>query len=139
MRMHVRWLTWNAVSTRANDLVTQWRELLAHHARVTDALERELQARHGLSVSEFEALQRLSEHDGSGCRLQRLLGEIHLSQSALSRLIARLESRGLVARDTCSDDRRGIVACLTEAGRERLREAEPTQHEVLRRMLSPSS
>ena len=126
------------MATGQDQLVGQWRDLLARHARVNDALERELQARHGLSVTEFEALQRLAENDEDGCRLQQLVDDIHMSQSALSRLVSRLESRGLVTRKSCTDDRRGIFACLTDAGRERLGEAQPTQHDVLRRVLSES-
>jgi DNA-binding MarR family transcriptional regulator len=124
------------MATGQDQLVDEWRDLLARHARVNDALERELQARHGLSVTEFEALQRLAENEKDGCRLQQLVDDIHMSQSALSRLVSRLETRGLVTRKSCTDDRRGIFACLTDAGRERLGEAQPTQHDVLRRVLS---
>jgi DNA-binding MarR family transcriptional regulator len=124
------------VVTNARHLVDEWRELLARHARVNAALERELQARHGLSVTEFEALQRLAEKDEDGCRLQQLVDDVHMSQSALSRLITRLEQRGLVDRRSCETDRRGMFACLTQAGRDLLAEAEPTQAEVLARVLA---
>ena len=58
-----------------------------------------------------------------------------MSQSALSRLVSRLTDEGLVERRTCSFDRRGIYACITDAGRQRLAEALPTQAEVLGRTL----
>jgi len=116
-------------------LVEEWRELLARHARVNDALERELQRKHGLTVTEFEALQRLAEN-GEGCRLLQLVEDVHMSQSALSRLVSRLEEEGLVTRRSCSEDRRGMYACISEAGLQRLREAEPTQHDVLSRTLA---
>ena len=58
-----------------------------------------------------------------------------MSQSALSRLVARLEQEGLVRRSSCPDDRRGINAALTDAGRMRVREAEATQRAVLARTL----
>ncbi|MDO9355509.1 MAG: MarR family transcriptional regulator [Solirubrobacteraceae bacterium] len=116
-------------------LASEWRDLLARHARVNAALERELQRDHRLSVTEFEALSRLAEKDGDGCRLQQLVDDIHMSQSALSRLIGRLHDEGLVHRRTCSDDRRGIFACITDEGRERLAQAEVTQADVLARTL----
>lgn len=119
------------MSTTASALIGEWRELLARHARVNEALERELQRRHRLSVTEFEALQRMAENGGDGCRLQQLVDDVHMSQSALSRLIGRLADEGLVERRACSEDRRGIYACLTDAGRKRLAEAEPTQREIL--------
>jgi DNA-binding MarR family transcriptional regulator len=116
--------------------MSEWRELTARHARVTAALERELQRKHQLSVTELEALQRLDENDDHGCRLQQLVDEVHVSQSALSRLIGRLTDEGLVERKSCENDRRGIYASLTDAGRQRLAEALPTQAEVLQRTLT---
>jgi len=112
-------------------LVESWRELAAAHAAVIDALERELQDRHGLTASEFEVLQRLAESPERHCRMQELADAVHLSQSALSRLIGRLETDGLVTRALCSYDRRGIYACLTDAGAGLVEQAEPTHHEVL--------
>jgi DNA-binding MarR family transcriptional regulator len=117
-------------------LVDEWRELMSRHARINDALEKELQRKHRLSVTEFEALQRLADHSEDGCRLQQLVDDVHMSQSALSRLISRLEGEGLVDRRTCSDDRRGIFACLTTEGRDRLAQAEPTQRAVLAQHLA---
>jgi DNA-binding MarR family transcriptional regulator len=116
-------------------LIDEWRDLLARHARVNAALERDLQRHHRLSVTELEALQRLQENHVDGCRLQQLVEDVHMSQSALSRLVSRLEEEGLVERRSCSDDRRGIFACITDAGRARVREAEATQREVLARTL----
>jgi DNA-binding MarR family transcriptional regulator len=63
--------------------------------------------------------------------MQELAEAVHLSQSALSRVVARLEADGLVTRAMCSTDRRGIFACLTEAGRERYAAARPAHRAVL--------
>jgi DNA-binding MarR family transcriptional regulator len=112
-------------------LVAEWRQLLARHAVTWCALERALQERHGLSASEFEVLERMAEGPGGQFRVQELAGAAHLSQSALSRLIARLERDGLVSRSMCELDRRGIYVCLTDAGRERHAAARPTQRAVL--------
>jgi DNA-binding MarR family transcriptional regulator len=120
------------------ELQAAWRELMARHARVTEALERELQERHGLSVSEYEVLQRLVDSDHGKRRMQELAEEIHLSQSALSRLVGRLERTGLVSREMCEHDRRGVWAGVTEAGRATADEAEPTQREVLAATLGGS-
>jgi len=111
--------------------VSAWRALAASHASVSAALERELGERHGLGVSEFEVLERLAENGEHKFRVQELAEAVHLSQSALSRLIGRLEQHGLVQRSLCDLDRRGIYVCLTEAGRRRHAEALPTQRAVL--------
>jgi DNA-binding MarR family transcriptional regulator len=116
-------------------LIDTWRELQARHARVTAALERALQKRHQLGVSEFEVLELLATTPGDHCRMHDLSGAVHLSQSALSRLVGRLEQDGLVERTMCSDDRRGIWAALTDSGRERYEQARPTQRAVLAEQL----
>ena len=112
-------------------LVGEWRRLLDRHATTWCALERALQERHGLGASEFEVLERLVEGGKDQYRVQEVARSVYLSQSALSRLIARLERDGLVCRAMCDDDRRGIWVHLTDAGRRRYAEARPTQREVL--------
>jgi DNA-binding MarR family transcriptional regulator len=111
-------------------LIEIWRELLDRHARTTSALERSLHE-HGLGVSEYEVLERLASGDKEERRMQELAEAVHLSQSALSRVVARLEADGLVTRAMCAEDRRGIFACLTEAGRERYAAARPAHRAVL--------
>jgi DNA-binding MarR family transcriptional regulator len=113
------------------ELVDVWRDLLDRHARVSCALERRLHDEHGLGVSEFEVLERLATKTDDSCRMQELSSAVHLSQSALSRLVGRLEADGLVVRVMCAVDRRGIFATLTDAGRERYDAARPVHREVL--------
>jgi DNA-binding MarR family transcriptional regulator len=125
-----------AATARDDALVESWRDLLERHARVTGALECVLQDEHGLGVSEFEVLERLAAGDKDERRMQELAESVHLSQSALSRLIGRLEAEGLVTRAICSEDRRGIFACLTDAGRARYEDALPTQRRVLAEKLA---
>ena len=110
--------------------VDQWHTLLERHARVTNALERAL-AEHGLGVSEFEVLDELARRPERECRMQALSDVVHLSQSALSRVVGRLEDQGLVTRFMCQQDRRGIFAHLTDEGRTRHEAALPTQRAVL--------
>lgn len=111
--------------------VTAWRALAASYATAWGALEHELGKRHGLGVSEFEVLDRLAERPERNFRAQELAGAVHLSQSALSRLIDRLEKHGLVERCLCGEDRRGIYVTLTRAGQQRHAEAAPTHRTVL--------
>jgi DNA-binding MarR family transcriptional regulator len=119
-------------------LVAEWRDLLARHAATACALDRELGEQHDLGMSEFEVLERLAEGHvaGEGRRMQELAPTVHLSQSALSRLIGRLEKAGLVERSMCTSDRRSIYVAITETGCRRYEEARPLHREVLARMLS---
>lgn len=120
-------------------VVSAWRSLAARHAAVCTVLERELGERHGLGVSEFEVLERLAENDRHKFRVQELAEAVHLSQSTLSRLIGRLEQHGLVSRAMCDMDRRGIDVCLTEAGRQRHAQAQPTHRAVLAATMLPAA
>ncbi|MFE0250697.1 MarR family winged helix-turn-helix transcriptional regulator [Streptomyces sp. NPDC059010] len=114
-------------------LVDQWRDILALHARTQCELDRAL-TQHGLCASDFEVLDVLA--DGCSYRVQEISERVHLSQSALSRLIARLEKDGLVERGLCAEDRRGVRVCLTGKGRTLHGEVLPVQRAVLTRMLA---
>lgn len=117
-------------------IVTSWRELTARHAAACAALDHALGERHGLCVSDYEVLERLAEHDEHKARSQDLAEAVHLSQSALSRLVDRLAKHGLVERCVCEFDRRGVYVALTAAGARRHAEALPTHREVLADVLA---
>jgi DNA-binding MarR family transcriptional regulator len=111
------------------DLVAAWRDILARHARMSCELDRVLGA-YGLGVSEFELLDHLV--DGGGQQLMTELEDaVHLSQSALSRSVSRLERDGLVTREVCAHDRRCASVRLTTDGWQRHTAALPAQRAVL--------
>ncbi|MFF5184406.1 MarR family winged helix-turn-helix transcriptional regulator [Streptomyces sp. NPDC000345] len=120
-------------------LAERWRGILALHARTQCELDRALH-RHGLCGSDFEVLDVLAgpaSADGScSYRVQEIAERVHLSQSALSRLIARLEKDGLVERGMCAEDRRGVRVALTGKGRALHGDVLPLQRAVLTRMLA---
>lgn len=117
---------------RAEDaLAAEWHEVLNRFHRTTCALDRALSADHGITVSDFEVLQQLHAAD-CAVRMHDLAENVHLTQSALSRLITRLEKAGLVSRGTCEDDRRAAWTQLTEAGERCYVAARPTHRAILR-------
>ena len=122
------------------ELVRAWRGLLERYHATSSALERALNDQHRLGVSEFEVLDWLVESPAgkTDCRVQDLAGSLHLSQSALSRLIDRLVKHGLVERCSCGEDRRGIYVLLTPAGLRMHAEAASVHREVLARILPPA-
>ena len=122
--------------TKETALVAEWREILDRHARVNCALTQALEHQHGLGMSEFEVLERLADEGDCSVRVAEIGDHLHLSQSALSRVIDRLEKHGLVKRGVCDNDRRAIFAELTDEGRERYEAARPTHREVLERELA---
>ncbi|WP_433328587.1 MarR family winged helix-turn-helix transcriptional regulator [Spirillospora sp. CA-294931] len=116
-----------------------WCALQALHDRIETHIERALQAEHDLSVREYSALNVLiGQHPGDGghLRMNQLAESLVLSQSATTRLVTRLEERGLLERYLCPDDRRGIYTDVTETGRELLARARPTNDKALDEALS---
>ncbi|MHC5908341.1 MarR family winged helix-turn-helix transcriptional regulator [Streptomyces sp. S6] len=119
-------------------LEDRWRDILTTHARTLCEIDRALHP-HGLGASDFEVLDLLATEtprQGDQCRVQNLVGRVHLSQSALSRLIGRLEKDGLVERSVCATDRRGVFVSLTERGRALHTEVLPLQRAALARGLT---
>ncbi len=119
-----------------DELVGEWRQLLRRYHVTWCALDRALREEHELGASEFEVLDALAESedrpcDGPALRMQELGAGVQLSQSALSRVVGRLEKDGLVSRVMCANDRRGIFVELTEAGRDRHHVAAATHRTVL--------
>ncbi|BFV58908.1 MarR family transcriptional regulator [Kitasatospora sp. CMC57] len=128
--------------TVGRGLAQGWCALAALHGRIEARLERELQAAHGLSVREYTLLDVLSrQHSGEGGHLR--MGEVAeavvLSQSATTRLVSRLEDRGLLARYLCPTDRRGIYTNVSPAGLELLERARPTNGAALDAALAEAS
>src|SRR5512141_2763954 len=122
----------DAVEVRAQG----WRTLAALHGLIEAELERSLQAVAQLSVVEYTVLDALSRQDGWHMRMQQLARATALSASATTRLVTRLEDRGLLTRILCADDRRGIYTELTAAGQALLEQATPIQAATLERVLS---
>ncbi|MEV6671112.1 MarR family transcriptional regulator [Streptomyces sp. NPDC051162] len=123
-------------------LAQGWCALSALHGRIEAHIERALQAGHDLSVREFSVLDVLSrQHSGEGghLRMNQVADSVVLSQSATTRLVNRLEDRGLLTRYLCLTDRRGIYTDVTEAGLALLAEARPTNDTALREALDEAS
>ena len=93
-----------------------WQTLRLAHDRVAQRLGAELSRECGLAINEFDVLLYLRWHAQEEVRISALLDAVSLSQPALSRLVARLEARGLLARTEAEDDGRAVVVRLTAAG-----------------------
>jgi DNA-binding MarR family transcriptional regulator len=93
-----------------------WIGLLETHKQLTRALDAQLTAQHGLSLSALELLARLAAADDRQLRLSALAAASGLSLSRVSRIIDTLENRGLVARHACATDARAVHARLDDSG-----------------------
>jgi DNA-binding MarR family transcriptional regulator len=115
-----------------DQLAAKWHAIMSSVQRVGCRLDRELGAAHGISSSEFEALQQLNAAGNGKMRMSELAEHAHLTQSALSRLVGRLEKDGLVTRSVCEDDRRSVWTQITGNGRDLYKQAKLTQRAILR-------
>lgn len=112
--------------------VRAWNDLLRIKSALLDGFERRLQTEHGLSLVEYSVLLNLAEAEGGRMRMVDLAREIWLSKSGTTRLVDRLEEKGLVERLPCDLDRRSIWACLTASGLHRLEAIRPDFETVVR-------
>jgi DNA-binding MarR family transcriptional regulator len=114
-----------------------WRGLLSAHSDLIAKLDAELESEHGLPLTTYEVLLQLADAPDSSLRMGELADRLYLSRSGLTRLIDRLVKAGLVERETCESDRRGLYAHLTDEGRRRFDAARPTHlHGVREHFLS---
>jgi DNA-binding MarR family transcriptional regulator len=115
-----------ATKTASTAELTGWVTFLRAHAEITRELSAELQREHGLTLHDYEVLLHLARADGAMMRRVDLSKRVLLSASGITRLLEGLERGGLVEKATCQSDGRVSYAKLTEAGRDRLREAAAT-------------
>ena len=120
------------------DEMRAWRAYIETSTDLARALDDDLQVGFGMTTGDYEVLVYLSEAEDARLRMCDLASRLHLSPSGLTRRLDGLVRDGLVARIPSDADRRVLLAELTPAGRERLREAAPTHVEsVRRRLLDP--
>lgn len=99
------------------------------------AIDQDMARARQLPLSEYMTLMYLSEAPDRLMRMNELASVCDLSLSGMTRVVARLEQRGLVERVRCEADGRGANAVLTDAGLERLQEAWPAHLTSVRRHL----
>jgi DNA-binding MarR family transcriptional regulator len=83
----------------------------------------QLEAEHGLTINDYEALLHLSRAEEGRMRRVDLAERLILTASGVTRLLDGLERAGLVERASCASDRRVTYAVLAAAGRDRLETA----------------
>ena len=94
-----------------------WQTFRLAHQRVVRRLGTRLTDECGLAINEFDVLLHLRSHPNDEVRISALLEVVALSQPALSRLVTRLETRGLLVRAGAEGDGRAIQVRLTDTGR----------------------
>src|SRR3954447_22038111 len=122
-----KWLT--------DDEQRAWRSLLQMTSRLDARLNRDLQQTSGLSLADYDVLVLLTEAPDGRLRVFELAEDLQWEQSRLSHHLARMQRRGLVAREECTTDRRGAFIVLTDAGRDAIEKAAPGHVDTVRQLV----
>jgi DNA-binding MarR family transcriptional regulator len=122
-----RWLT--------EDEQRAWRGLLRMTAQLNARMNRQLQDDYGISLADYDVLVLLSEIPQGRLRVFEMAHALAWEQSRVSHQLARMQRRGLVAREECPTDARGALAVLTEAGRAAIERAAPAHVEMVRQLV----
>jgi DNA-binding MarR family transcriptional regulator len=129
----VRWLT-------AEEL-DSWLSVVRLMTWLPWSIDQQLQRDSKLGMVEYQVLAILSESPDRTMRMSSLAEVTNASLSRLSRVVTRLESRGLLRREPEPTDGRFTNAVLTEEGFQTLAEAAPGHVALVRSlvidMLSP--
>ncbi|ENQ3079529.1 MarR family winged helix-turn-helix transcriptional regulator [Bacillus sp. WLY-B-L8] len=103
------------------NIIKNWNTLSRTYITINNELDVHLQSKYKLSINEFNVLWLLSEQPEKKMRIQYIADAVSLSQSAVSRLVSRLE-HSLVERHICETDQRGVYIKLTTLGQEQIDE-----------------
>jgi DNA-binding MarR family transcriptional regulator len=123
----VRWL-----STSEQEV---WRAFLDVSRLLFEQLNRQLSDDAGMSLAEYEILVQLSEAPGRRMRMSELADRVVSSRSRITHTVGRMEERGLVRREACADDGRGVLCVLSAAGFARLETTAPGHVDMVRRIM----
>jgi DNA-binding MarR family transcriptional regulator len=110
-----------------------WQAHLKLNRELYGALEAQLLREAGLSAADYAVLVPLSAAPEGVLRARELCTEIGWDRSRLSHQVSRMEKRGLVAREECAEDGRGLMVRLTDAGRTAIDGAAPQHVENVHR------
>jgi DNA-binding MarR family transcriptional regulator len=113
-------------SVQAPPRLESWVSFLRAHAAITRQLNADLLNAHGLTLSDYEVLLRLSSAENKMMRRVDLAQSVLLTASGITRLLDGLEQAGYVEKAACQSDARVSYAKLTPAGSRKLREAGET-------------
>lgn len=100
-----------------------WAGYQRMRVRLAGKIGRELARTAGVSEADFEILIAIGQESGHAVRALALRCGLEWEKSRLSHQLRRMEQRGLVQREECTQDGRGSVVRLTDKGRRLAAEA----------------
>src|SRR5215218_3233319 len=103
-----------------SEQLAAWRAFLRAHSTMLRRISRDLDDAGLPPLSWYDVLAALREAPEQNLRQVELAEQVLLSNSGLSRLVDRIEQKGLVSRTACPGDRRSFHVRLTDEGAELL-------------------
>lgn len=113
--------------------VNAWTRLIRAQTKVLDAVEEDLKAAGFPPLAWYDVLLELRRANGAGMRPMELQAQLLLAQHNVSRLIDRMDAKNLVKKKRATDDGRGQLVEMTEAGRDLLRRMWPVYRRAIQR------
>ncbi|WP_369374029.1 MarR family winged helix-turn-helix transcriptional regulator [Promicromonospora sp. Populi] len=121
--------------TTAPSVSEAWSRVTAFASAVDASLDKWLADSYRIGLTEYRALGHLSLASDKELRVSDLAQQVGLNPSSTTRLVSRLEAKGLARRDVCSDDGRGVYAVIEDHGEEVLREVRAPYEAQLQSLL----
>jgi DNA-binding MarR family transcriptional regulator len=125
-----------ATRSSAADTTRLWECLHHAHNVLTAALEKDLVPEAGIPLAWYEVLHHLSQAEGGLMRFQELARISGITDSGASRRLNHMIRAGLIDRQSCPTDRRGVYAHITDAGRDSYRRTHAVFVRSLKKNLS---
>lgn len=117
------------------DVSLAWSKLTLLVSAVETSLDKWLGDTYRVGLTEFRALVFLSQAADKELRVNDLAQRVGLNPSSATRLVHRLEAKGLARRDVCADDGRGVYAVIDAAGDSALRDMKAAYEARLQELL----
>jgi DNA-binding MarR family transcriptional regulator len=111
-----------------------WRGLIRLRETAMREIDRRLQEKGDLSLADYGVLVTLATQPQLRLRMSDLGAQRMLTPSGITRVVTRLEKRGLISREPDPADGRALFASLTRPGLEALRRAQVVHHATVREL-----
>jgi DNA-binding MarR family transcriptional regulator len=112
-----------------------WRGLIRLRETAMREIDRRLRQQDELSLADYGILITLVTAPRLRLRMTDLGAQRMLTASGITRVVTRLEERGLVRREPDPSDGRAALAALTRPGLEALRRAQVVHHATVREVV----
>ena len=121
-----------------SNLTQEWLNRTREQKKNLELLETRLIEESNITLNEYYVLYFIIISEEKEMRLNDLQLEIGLSQSAMSRMISRMENKNcsLIERHCCMTDRRGIYIGITKSGFLKLKSSQKIVDSIVRKFLN---